>query len=144
MSTRIRLRRVYDPGTPEDGNRVLVDRLWPRGLRKDAVRLQHWARELAPSNELRRWFGHDPGKWDEFRRRYADELDGNPEAVAALLARLDDGPLTLLHAARDTAPADRVLGALEAAEAFSAGVRRPFRVEQTPNAEISGARRASD
>src|SRR3546814_5056994 len=95
MSARISLRRVYEPDAPEDGSRVLVDRLWPRGLRKDAVHLQHWARDLAPSNALRRWFGHDPGKWNEFRRRYADELDHNPEAVAALIARIEDGPVTL-------------------------------------------------
>lgn len=97
----IRIKRVYDAADPADGSRILVDRLWPRGVRKGDLRLQHWAKELAPSDELRRWFGHDPARWDEFRRRYADELDIRPEALAALRAWLDYGPLTLLHAARD-------------------------------------------
>lgn len=101
MTAPIRARRVYAPDVLEDGGRILVDRLWPRGLRKGAVRLHHWARELAPSDELRRWFDHDPDRWDAFKRRYADELDRKSEAVAALLAWLDYGPLTLLHAAGD-------------------------------------------
>src|SRR3546814_12789744 len=97
MSARISLRRVYEPDAPEDGSRVLVDRLWPRGLRKDAVHLQHWARDLAPSNALRRRFGHDPGKWNEFRRRSADELNNNPEAEAELTPPYQDGPLATHH-----------------------------------------------
>ncbi|RMD80370.1 MAG: DUF488 family protein [Gammaproteobacteria bacterium] len=97
----IRVKRVYDPPAPEDGARVLVDRLWPRGLRREAARLDHWAREAAPSDALRRWYGHDPARWEAFRERYFAELDARPEAWRPLLARARRGRLTLLHAARD-------------------------------------------
>jgi uncharacterized protein YeaO (DUF488 family) len=92
------------PPDPEDGTRVLVDRVWPRGLRKDAARLDDWAKDVAPSTDLRKWYGHDPAKSGEFRRRYAAEL-ARPEAAGAL-GRLRDlarqGPVTLLTATRDT------------------------------------------
>ncbi|MEQ8816684.1 MAG: DUF488 family protein [Thalassobaculum sp.] len=101
MTEPIRTRRVYERCRPEDGSRVLVDRIWPRGISKGNLRLQHWAKEVAPSDELRRWFGHDPERWVEFRRRYAGELDARPEPVAALREWLAYGPLTLLYAARD-------------------------------------------
>ena len=102
MSARIRLRRVYDPGTPEDGNRVLVDRLWPRGLRKDAVHLQHWARELAPSDELRKWFDHEVERWPAFAERYRAELADHGDLLDLLLdIERQHGTLTLLFAARD-------------------------------------------
>lgn len=101
----IHIRRVYEPATPADGQRVLVDRLWPRGLRKEAAHLDAWLRELAPSDSLRRWYGHDPARWAEFARRYRAEL-AEPACVA-LLADLADrarsGPLTLVCAARDVA-----------------------------------------
>jgi uncharacterized protein YeaO (DUF488 family) len=99
----IRVRRVYDDPSPEDGARVLVDRVWPRGLRKDAARLDEWAKDVAPSTELRTWYQHDPAKFGEFRRRYAAELDspGGREAVARLRALAADGPLTLLTATRE-------------------------------------------
>lgn len=103
MQPDIRVRRVYDDPAPEDGTRVLVDRVWPRGLRKDAARLDDWARDVAPSSELRRWYGHDPAKFDEFRRRYTAELAG-PEphaAIGRLRARAAAGPLTLLTGTRD-------------------------------------------
>jgi len=74
----IRLKRAYDPAEPEDGTRILVDRLWPRGLSRDAAKVDHWLKEVAPSAELRRWFGHDPAKWAEFHRRYDAELAHNP------------------------------------------------------------------
>ena len=101
----LRVRRAYDAPTPDDGCRVLVDRLWPRGLKREAAGIDHWLRELAPSNELRKWFGHDPARWDEFRQRYADEL--NAPATAPALAELrgliaSHPVLTLLYAARDT------------------------------------------
>jgi len=100
----IRVRRVYDEPTPTDGARVLVDRIWPRGLRKDAARLDDWAKDAAPSAELRTWYGHDPARFGEFRRRYVAEL-GAPQGQAAL-ARLRTlvatGPVTLLTATRDT------------------------------------------
>jgi uncharacterized protein YeaO (DUF488 family) len=99
----VRMRRVYDDPSPADGRRVLVDRVWPRGLAKASARIHEWAKAVAPSTELRRWYGHDPSKFDEFRRRYATEL-AEPERQAAVhhlreLARL--GPLTLLTATRD-------------------------------------------
>ncbi len=99
----IRIKRVYDPPLPEDGFRVLVDRLWPRGLARADARLDAWLREVAPSHRLRRWFGHDPTKWEEFRHRYAEELLA-PEAAAALehlRALAVDEILTLLYAATD-------------------------------------------
>jgi uncharacterized protein YeaO (DUF488 family) len=100
---QIRVRRVYDEPEPADGARVLVDKLWPRGVSKQAAHLQEWARDIAPSDELRRWYGHDPGKFDEFRRRYLAELD-QPEpraAVARLRGLAAGGPVTLLTATRD-------------------------------------------
>lgn len=72
----IRIKRIYDGTDPEDGTRILVDRLWPRGLSKEAAKVDHWAKEISPSNELRKWYGHDPAKWGEFQKRYAAELEG--------------------------------------------------------------------
>jgi uncharacterized protein YeaO (DUF488 family) len=80
---QVRVRRVYDEPEAADGRRVLVDRLWPRGLAKDAAHIDEWLKAVAPSNELRRWYGHDPAKWDEFRDRYGDELQ-EPERAGAL------------------------------------------------------------
>jgi len=99
----IRVRRVYDDPAPQDGARVLVDRVWPRGLRKDAARLDEWARDVAPSTGLRTWYGHDPAKFGEFRRRYAAELAGGVPHVALgrLRALAAAGPVTLLTATRD-------------------------------------------
>lgn len=101
----LRIRRAYDPPAPDDGCRVLVDRLWPRGLKRETAGVDHWLRELAPSNELRKWFGHDPERWDEFRRRYADELQ-SPAAAPALTelrGLIAAHPvLTLVYGARDT------------------------------------------
>jgi uncharacterized protein YeaO (DUF488 family) len=99
----IRVRRVYDAPSPADGARVLVDRIWPRGLRKDAADLTEWAKDAAPSTELRKWYGHDPAKFDEFRRRYLDELSGRSQRaeLARLRSLAADRPLTLLTATRD-------------------------------------------
>lgn len=99
----IRLKRAYEPPDPADGHRVLVDRLWPRGLTREALAVERWARHLAPSDELRRWFGHDPARWAEFRRRYrielaAPELESDLDELAAI-AR--SGTLTLVYSARD-------------------------------------------
>lgn len=99
----VRVRRVCEPPGPQDGFRVLVDRLWPRGLRKEAAHVDLWARELAPSDGLRRWFGHDLSRWEDFRTRYREEL-GRPEvqmALDALVQRARQGTVTLLFAARD-------------------------------------------
>jgi uncharacterized protein YeaO (DUF488 family) len=104
MPSNVRVRRVYDEPAPDDGARVLVDRIWPRGLRKDAAHLDYWAKDVAPSTQLRTWYGHDPGRFPEFRRRYAAEL-AQPEEHAALdqLRELAAaGPVTLLTATRDT------------------------------------------
>ncbi|RME32626.1 MAG: DUF488 family protein [Gammaproteobacteria bacterium] len=99
----IRCRRVYDAPAPGDGLRVLVDRLWPRGLSREATAVDLWCRDLAPSDELRRWFGHRPERWEEFRRRYREELQARTQVVQELLDRIgDSGRATLLYAARDT------------------------------------------
>ena len=98
---RIGLKRVYDPAGPEDGCRVLVDRVWPRGIRREALAGELWLPEAAPSTELRRWFNHDPERWAEFDRRYRAELDDRPETVRHLLALAADRGLTLLYSARD-------------------------------------------
>lgn len=99
----ILIKRAYEPPADGDGYRVLIDRLWPRGVRKDAARIDVWAKDLAPSTELRAWFGHDPVRWDEFRRRYAREL--RAPAAAALLddltRRARRGTVTLVYAAKD-------------------------------------------
>ncbi len=100
----IKLKRAYDPPEDEDGTRVLVDRLWPRGVSKERIRIDQRMSDIAPSNELRHWFNHDPAKWDEFHRRYLAELD-NPERQAELdsLARIaEQGILTLVYGAKDT------------------------------------------
>lgn len=103
MSADIRARRVYDEPAAGDGARVLVDRVWPRGLSKDAARLDQWAKEVAPSTELRKWYGHDPAKFGEFRRRYLAELagPGPEEALGELRALVAEGPVTLLTATKD-------------------------------------------
>ena len=103
MSDDIRVRRVYDEASPADGTRVLVDRIWPRGLRKEAARLDDWAKDVAPSTELRTWYGHDPAKFGEFRRRYTAELGqpGPREALVRIRDLAEDGPVTLLTATKD-------------------------------------------
>jgi uncharacterized protein YeaO (DUF488 family) len=103
MGADIRIRRVYDDASPGDGTRVLVDRIWPRGLRKDAAQLDEWSKGIAPSTELRKWYGHDPAKFGEFRRRYTAELaaPGPQEALGRLRALASDGPVTLLTATKD-------------------------------------------
>lgn len=97
----VRVKRIYEQPSAQDGCRVLVDRLWPRGLKKDRARVDRWLRDLAPSGPLRKWFAHDPARWEEFVRRYHAELDGRADAVAELLQLCEHGPLTLLFAARD-------------------------------------------
>lgn len=106
---KVALKRVYEPPSPSDGTRILVDRLWPRGLSKEKARVDLWLKEIAPSTELRRWFAHDPAKWAEFQRRYRAELDANPDAVSELKAALSDGPATLVYGAKDEAHNDAVV-----------------------------------
>jgi uncharacterized protein YeaO (DUF488 family) len=99
----ITIKRVYDRPEPIDGTRFLVERLWPRGMKKDTLRLDGWLKEVAPSDALRRWFGHDTAKWQEFQRRYFAELDSKPEAWQPILKAAQRGNVTLLYSARDTA-----------------------------------------
>ena len=98
---KLRVKRVYDSPASRDGTRVLVDRLWPRGLRKQSARLDEWLKEIAPSDALRRWFGHEPSRWEDFKQRYFAELDAKPDAWGDVLGRARNGPVTLLYAARD-------------------------------------------
>lgn len=97
----IRLKRIYDPVEPGDGQRILVERLWPRGMRKADAALDDWIREIAPSAELRKWYGHDPEKWETFREHYLAELNNRADLLADLRERARAGPVTLLYAARD-------------------------------------------
>lgn len=97
----LHIKRVYDSLDKSDGLRILVDRLWPRGLSRERAALDHWFKEIAPSAELRAWFGHDTKRWAEFRRRYFAELDRNPEQVAALRKTIGRNTATLLYGARD-------------------------------------------
>lgn len=98
---KIGVKRVYEAVASDDGLRILVDRLWPRGLSKESARIDFWAREVAPSNELRRWYGHDPAKWPEFRRRYCAEMDANPAAVAELLGRIGEHRASFLYSSKE-------------------------------------------
>jgi uncharacterized protein YeaO (DUF488 family) len=98
---RIGIARAYDPPGDEDGARFLVDRIWPRGKTKDALRLEGWLREVAPSTELRRQFHHDPERWDDFIQRYREELDANADALQPLIDAAKNGPVTLVYGARD-------------------------------------------
>lgn len=97
----IHLKRAYSPPTAADGTRILVDRLWPRGLRKADAAIDRWLKDVAPSTELRRWFGHDPARWTAFRRRYRAELSHETELLNELRTMARKGPLTLVYAARD-------------------------------------------
>lgn len=103
LGSNVRLQRAYDEPTADDGYRVLVDRLWPRGRSKEVLHLDSWARDLGPSTELRKWFGHDPARWEEFRNRYRAELDDSSRAQAldALAERAAKGPVTLVFGAHD-------------------------------------------
>jgi uncharacterized protein YeaO (DUF488 family) len=97
----IHLKRAYEPPSEGDGLRILVERLWPRGLTKQKAAIDYWPKELAPSPALRKWFGHDPDKWDEFRRRYRAELDQHVDLIADLRHRIQSGPATFVYAAKD-------------------------------------------
>ena len=97
----VRVKRAYDAASSGDGYRVLIDRLWPRGVSRERARLDAWEKDLAPSTSLRTWFGHDPARFDEFRRRYMEELRPRRAQIAALRRRARTGTLTLVHSARD-------------------------------------------
>jgi len=98
---KIRIKRVYEKPAKEDGQRILVDRLWPRGLTKEKAKIDFWPKSLAPSTELRLWYGHDPGKWDEFKSRYYKELQADAETLRELSARLRRGPATFLYGSKE-------------------------------------------
>ena len=101
VAADVRVKRIYDQADAGDGYRVLIDHVWPRGVSRERARLDDWARELAPSDELRRWFAHDPARFDEFRRRYRGELAAERDRLLDLARRARDGPVTILFAARD-------------------------------------------
>ncbi len=96
----IQVKRAYDPPAPADGKRFLVDRLWPRGVKKDTIKLTGWLKEVAPSDSLRKWFNHDPDRWPDFQRRYATELEHEPETWQQLLAAARKGTITLVFGAK--------------------------------------------
>lgn len=100
-SDPIRIKRVYEEPEATDGKRILVDRLWARGLSKEKARVDLWLKEIAPSTELRHWYGHDPDKWPEFKQRYTAELKANPDAVEALLQEVQAGLVTLLYSSKE-------------------------------------------
>lgn len=98
----IQLERAYDASSSTDETRFLVERLWPRGVKKTSLHIQDWLKDVAPSTELRKWFSHDPAKWDEFRRRYIAELEANPEAWERLVEAARGGVVTLIYSSHDT------------------------------------------
>jgi len=98
---RIRTKRIYEPAARSDGRRILIDRLWPRGVSKEAARIDYWARPVAPSDELRRWYRHDAAKWAEFRRRYFAELDANGDGIEALREQLGKDTVTLVFGSKE-------------------------------------------
>lgn len=97
----LKIKRVYEDPEKSDGTRFLVQRLWPRGMKKEELHMEAWLKDVAPSSALRRWFGHDPAKWDEFQKRYRAELESHPEAWQPILEALKRGHVTLFYSARD-------------------------------------------
>jgi uncharacterized protein YeaO (DUF488 family) len=121
----VRLKRAYEPAGPADGYRVLIDRLWPRGVSRTRAALDEWDRELAPSTELRRWFAHEPSRFEEFRRRYIEELRGQQPRLARLRRRARAGTLTLVYSARDSDHNDAVVLAEVLRRGLPRSDRRP-------------------
>jgi uncharacterized protein YeaO (DUF488 family) len=105
----VKIKRAYEPASRTDGTRILVDRLWPRGLKKADAKIDEWLKEIAPSTELRKWFGHDPARWSEFRKRYKAEARQHPEELARLRTLAKKGPLTLVYSAHDESHNDAVV-----------------------------------
>jgi len=106
---KLNIKRVYDATDPADGTRILVDRLWPRGLTKEKAKVDLWLKEIAPSAGLRKWFGHDPAKWTEFKKRYRAELNENTASVSTLKDQIKKGTTTLVYGAKDEEHNDAVL-----------------------------------
>lgn len=98
----IKIKRAYEPPAPDDGRRFLVDRVWPRGVRRETLGIEAWVKEAGPSTGLRKWFGHDPARWNEFRQRYHNELTEHPDVLEPLLGAARQGDITLVYSARDT------------------------------------------
>ena len=105
----IRLKRAHEPPAPDDGARVLIDRLWPRGVKKEDAAIDEWIKEIAPSTALRKWFGHDPERWQEFCRRYQSEIREHPDELERLRALAQRGRITLVYSAHDEAHNDAVV-----------------------------------
>lgn len=101
MSKKLLIKRAYEAPTDADGERYLVDRLWPRGIKKEDLKIVEWLKELGPSTELRKWFGHDPEKWEEFRTRYREELAEKTDLLATLRTAMKSGTVTLVYSAKD-------------------------------------------
>ena len=97
----VKIKRVYDKPSRDDGKRILIDRLWPRGLRKEEARIDEWLKEVAPSNELRKWFNHDPDKWEEFKKRFFAELEGRQDMVDGIIGSARKGTVTLLFGSKE-------------------------------------------
>jgi uncharacterized protein YeaO (DUF488 family) len=108
-AVNVKLKRAYDPPAASDGTRILVDRLWPRGIKKADAAIDDWVKEIAPSTALRKWFGHDPARWEEFRSRYAVEIEEHPEQLEMLRAQARQGPITLVFSAHDEVHNDAVV-----------------------------------
>lgn len=134
----LRLRRVYEPPARSDGRRILVDRLWPRGLSKKTAAIDEWMKEIAPSTELRQWFAHDPAKWAEFQRRYKQELRAHADLVRDIAKRASHGTVTLVYGARDETHNDAVVLAAVARRRMA----RARSAARTHTHHRSGARRA--
>lgn len=110
MTKRIPIKRVYEPYSPDDGYRILIDRLWPRGLTKEKAKIDLWLKSIAPSNELRKWFGHDPEKWSEFQKKYKAEIEANTESVSTLKKALKEQKVvTFIYSAKDELHNDAVV-----------------------------------
>jgi uncharacterized protein YeaO (DUF488 family) len=130
----VRLKRSYEPAAPSDGYRVLIDRLWPRGVSRQQAKLDDWDKELPPSTELRRWFAHEPSRFEEFRRRYIDELRDERPRLTALRRRARGGTLTLVYSAHDSEHNDAVV----LADVLRRGL--PKRQASTSGTERDGSR----
>jgi uncharacterized protein YeaO (DUF488 family) len=107
-SSNVKLKRAYETPTADDGTRILIDRLWPRGITKKRAAVDQWMKDISPSTELRKWFGHDPARWDEFRRRYAQEVHKNGDLLEQLRSLARHGPITLVYSAHDEKHNDAV------------------------------------
>jgi uncharacterized protein YeaO (DUF488 family) len=106
--SNVRLKRAYEPAAADDGTRILIDRLWPRGISKERAAIDQWMKDIAPSTQLRKWFGHDPARWEEFRRRYAKEVRQHADLLEQLRALARQGQITLVYSARDEKHNDAV------------------------------------